>query len=59
MVSKYVRVLEARDENPKTGEIWKITDVPTTWRTKVIDKIEADGYTILDDGTVEKDERNE
>lgn len=52
MVKKYVRVLEERDINAKTGEIWKIDDVPTTWRARVEAQILADGYIITDDGTV-------
>ena len=52
MVAKYTRLLEERDINAKTGEIWKITDVPTLWRAKVEAKIEEDGYIIDEDGTV-------
>lgn len=52
MVKKYVRVLEERDINAKTGEIWKIDDVPATWRARVEAQILADGYIIADDGTV-------
>ena len=52
MVKKYVRVLEERDINAKTGEIWKINDVPATWRTGVLAQIEADGYIVDEDGTV-------
>jgi hypothetical protein len=54
MVNKYVRVLEEREINDRTGEIWTINDVPRTWRAKVEVKIYEDGYTILPDGTVEK-----
>lgn len=54
MKAKYVRVLENREINAKTGETWKIDDVPTTWRTAVSMQIVADGYIIIDDGTVEK-----
>lgn len=52
MKKKYVRVLEERDINAKTGEIWKINDVPTTWRAGVLVQIEADGYIVDEDGTV-------
>ena len=52
MKSKYVRVLEERDINSKTGEVWKITDVPETWRAAVAAQIDADGYIIDEDGTV-------
>ena len=54
MVNKYAHVLEERQINDRTGEIWTINDVPKTWRKKTQDKIEADGYLILEDGTVEK-----
>lgn len=54
MVNKYAHVLEERQINDRTGEIWKITDVPKTWRAKTQDKIEADGYVVLEDGTVDK-----
>ena len=54
MVKKYAHVLEERQINDMTGEIWKITDVPKTWRKKTQDKVEADGFIILEDGTVEK-----
>lgn len=52
MKKKYVRVLEEREINPKTGEIWRINDVPTTWREQVRAQIEADGFYVADDGTV-------
>lgn len=52
MKKKYVRVLEERDINAKTGEIWRLDDVPTTWRTGVLAQIEADGYIVDEDGTV-------
>ena len=45
MVNKYARALEARE----------INDLPNLWRKKVIAKIEEDGYTIDDDGTVIKE----
>lgn len=54
MVNKYAHVLEERQINDRTGEIWTINDVPKTWRKKTQDKIEADGYIILEDGTVDK-----
>ena len=52
MKKKYVRVLEQRDINAKTGEVWKIDDVPTTWRAAVEAQIYSDGYIVDDDGTV-------
>lgn len=54
MVKKYAHVLEERQINDMTGEIWKITDVPKTWRKKTQNKVIEDGYVILDDGTVDK-----
>lgn len=54
MVAKYVRVLEEREINPNTKEVWTIYDVPKTWRSKTEKQVLADGYVILDDGTVEK-----
>ena len=52
MVNKYARVLEERDINTKTGEVWKITDVPVTWRARVEARIDSDGYMVDEDGTV-------
>ena len=54
MLSNYVRVLEERDIYDKTGQIWRIQDVPVLWRSKVRAKVFADGYIILEDGTVAK-----
>lgn len=59
MISKYVRVLEERDINPKTNSVWSIDDVPNTWKTKVRDKVIMDGYSFNDDGTVIKNEENQ
>lgn len=56
MVKKYVKALEGREINSRTGEIWTIYDVPNTWKAKVEQQIAADGYIILDDGTVAKPE---
>lgn len=56
MVKKYCRVLENREINTSTGEIWNIADVPSLWRSKVEAQIEADGYVIDEDGTVSKAE---
>lgn len=52
MVKKYVRVLETREINSMTGEVWSINDVPNTWRSRVRAQIIADGYTFDEDGTV-------
>ena len=56
MVKKYVKALEEREINSRTGEIWKVDDVPNLWKAKVIKQIEDDGYVIKEDGTVEKNE---
>lgn len=52
MVNKYVRALEGREINTRTGEVWNIADVPSLWEKKVRAQIDKDGYVILDDGTV-------
>ena len=54
MVKKYVKALEGREINTRTGEIWTVYDVPATWRAKVEQQITADGYIIQADGTVIK-----
>lgn len=54
MVNKYVHLLETREINPRTGEIWRVSDVPSLWYDKVIKKIQDDGYVVMDDGTVTK-----
>ena len=51
MVKKYVRVLEQRDINVKTDEVWKLDDVPATWRNRVEAQVIADGYYFDEDGT--------
>lgn len=51
MVNKYARLLEQRQINTNTDEVWKITDVPNTWRTKTKTKVETDGYYFDEDGT--------
>lgn len=56
MVKKYVTALEGREYNSRTGEVWTIYDVPNTWRARVEKQIKADGYIILEDGTVDKPE---
>ena len=54
MVNKYAHLLETREINEMTGNTWRLDDVPNLWKKKVLAKIEADGYIILDDGTVSK-----
>lgn len=51
MVKKYARVLEEREINTSTGEVWKIDDVPTTWQSKTRAKVISDDYYFADDGT--------
>lgn len=51
MVNKYSRLLEERDINYNTNEIWKLQDVPKTWRSKTEAKVIADGYYFAEDGT--------
>ena len=50
MVNKYARVLEEQDINSRTGDIWKIDDVPNLWNKKVRIKVEADGYIFDENG---------
>lgn len=52
MVKKYVSALENREYNTRTEDTWKIDDVPSIWKNKVIAQIEKDGYFIEEDGTV-------
>ena len=51
MVQKYSRLLEEREINYNTDAIWKIGDVPKTWRKKTEQKVIADGYHFDEDGT--------
>lgn len=59
MVKKYVKALENRELNSRTGEVWSINDVPSAWSQQVERQIIKDGYRILDDGTVVKREEKE
>lgn len=52
MVKKYVKALENRELNSRTGEVWSIYDVPSAWSQEVERQIIKDGYRILEDGTV-------
>ena len=56
MVNKYARVLEEQDYNTRTGDIWKIDDVPSVWNKKVRVKVAADGYTFDENGYAVKSE---
>lgn len=51
MVKKYTRLLEERQINTTTEEVWAINDVPNTWRARTRTKVEADGYFFAEDGT--------
>ena len=51
MVQKYSRLLEEREINYNTMEIWTLQDVPRTWRKKTEQKVVADGYYFDEDGT--------
>lgn len=35
MVAYYVAKIEDQEINPKTGEAWKVEDVPKLWKSKV------------------------
>ena len=59
MVNKYVRVLEEREINAKTGEVWSLFNVPNTWKSRVEVKVLQDGYVFLEDGTAVKPVPNE
>ena len=50
MLKKYVRVLEQREINPKTGSTWAWMDVPNTWRERAKEAVEADHYTWDENG---------
>lgn len=54
MVKKYTRLIEERELNTKTGDIWSINDVGKTWNAKTRAAVLADGYVFLDDGTAVK-----
>jgi hypothetical protein len=51
MVQKYSRLLEERDINYNTNEVWALQDVPKTWRAKTEAKVISDGYYFAEDGT--------
>lgn len=59
MINKYARLLEQRQTNVNTDEVWAIQDVPNTWRSKTKAKVEADGYYFAEDGTAYKNEEPE
>jgi hypothetical protein len=40
MVAIYVRKITDEEINPKTGEAWKLADVPLLWRKKVEESLE-------------------
>lgn len=43
MVELYVRLITSGEINEKTGEAWKIEDVPKLWRDKVRQALENKG----------------
>ena len=51
MEVKYARHMRNREINNKTGEVWKINDVPYTWRQKTVTLLDSEGYYIAEDGT--------
>ena len=59
MVNKYARVLEQREINVNTNEVWSINDVPNTWKNKARAKVEADGYYFDENGTAYPNVPNE
>lgn len=42
MVAYYVAKIEDEEINPKTGEAWKVEDVPKLWKSKVEAEIAKD-----------------
>ena len=42
--------IQRGETNTKTGEAWKIEDVPSFWRSKTLKWLESSGYTL---GTVD------
>ena len=59
MVKKYARLLEEREINDKTGEVWKLSDCARTWRSGAEKKVIADGFYFAEDGTAYRVENNE
>lgn len=55
MVKKYVTALENREYNTRTDYTWRVDDVPSLWKNKVLAQIQADGHIVLEDGTVSKE----
>ena len=51
MIRKYSRILEERQINNATDEVWALQDVPNTWRSKTEAKVIADGFYFDEDGT--------
>lgn len=54
MISHYAKLLEDRETNDLTGNVWTIGDVDLTWRDKVYTRIYSDGYYFDEDGTAYK-----
>lgn len=55
MIRKYTRLLEQHEINVNTGEVWKIQDVPNTWRARTKAAVEADGYVFDLEGVATKE----
>jgi len=53
-LEKYAKLLEQREINETTGNVWSIKDVPLEWRSKVETRIYSDGYYFDEDGTAYK-----
>ena len=54
MVRKYTRLLIQREININTGEVWRLSDIPNTWKARTKAAVEAEGYTWDEDGTAIK-----
>lgn len=51
MLDRYVTALKNREIYAKTGNVWRIQDVPNLWRKKAEAKVIADGFYFDEDGT--------
>lgn len=46
MVKLYVAKIQNKEINPLTGNIWAVEDVPTLWRDKVQEALDAENETV-------------
>ena len=46
MVNLYVKYITEKRINPRTGEAWKIDDVPELWREQVREAIENNSEEV-------------